>query len=730
MDDLLALMESDDAEVPTNEQSGQRQRVNNDNGNRSRHANESIQPTTRRSSSASQDAGNRPITENNSTTSKCQAAEVGVDDQVGIRMLKRRVSSSELTDLLSIYSYHSTASLSAMSLAALNRLLSEPATIVDSVTVGGSMEIITLGIVFTNSGTRIASTGSAFCTLSIGNLNTGPCATVLLFGEAYSSACRSCLPGRVIALLMPRLVPPKDKHGGPSSTPITFSINSKDQLIVVADARDYGTCRATVTCRGGFRMPNQNESQAEAGGAKPCKNFIDKRISEYCTVHRKLAFVKNNSSNSNMNKSGVSSKGLTPMQRLRQEHQGHRMQAPSGSSNGLQKTTPTSSHLSSSNGDMNKSNMAFCQSQPIVRSAQAPSNNSILNASLNRNPVPTNRNPVPTTDRGHGNIHIRTNNQGLTSSIGKGGGSNFSIQRTVTPQQPLPAPKHMTKQVSALHKSNELTSDTTNVNCGVVDTNWLKKGTKHRAPLVPVGSAVEKKRRTSVNTDKAGYDGSVPVPKPNKLFGGKRSFLQGYPPTSSAHISLSNMPVSREAAVAAEVKEKQREIASMLQESEIATKTTKANQPAGLKRKGNVAGSQASESIFQPELDLDVDKLMSAKSRFADEIDAEEYVKSRRIVSELEQKEEAKLKKDKSKPTIDPAIVKEYFCPTCDRTFRVRPTACVRNGHKVTLHRSVKATESIEQKRTEISNKAVEDGGLRLGTGLEWSGPHWSRPSG
>ena len=74
---------------------------------------------------------------------------------------------------------------------------------------------------------------------------------------------------------------------------------------------------------------------------------------------------------------------------------------------------------------------------------------------------------------------------------------------------------------------------------------------------------------------RAGFDGSVPVPKPNKLFAGRlRPFHQGCPVVAS-NIYVSEVPVSREAAVAADVREKQKQLASMLQDSETVTKPSK-----------------------------------------------------------------------------------------------------------------------------------------------------------
>lgn len=121
----------------------------------------------------------------------------GIDDKLGIRMIERNMSSVDLVDLVSMNPYHSPATLSAMSLAGLSRLLIDPPRVVDQATVCGKMSVVTVGVVFGNTGTRISSKGGAFCVLTIGNFVSGPCVSVMLFGEPYSKYCRTCVPGKV-----------------------------------------------------------------------------------------------------------------------------------------------------------------------------------------------------------------------------------------------------------------------------------------------------------------------------------------------------------------------------------------------------------------------------------------------------------------------------------------------------------------------------------------------------
>jgi hypothetical protein len=182
-----------------------------------------------------------------------------VDDRVGIRMIRRKISGAEIMDLISDNPYHSTASLSAMSLAALNQLLVNPAAVVDKASkVCGTTNLVTVGIVFSNSGTRLTASGNAFCVLTIGTLATGPAIAALLFGSVYSQFCRTCSPGQVVALVRPRLLPPR------KGSSVSFTFNDERHFLLVADAQDFGLCKAKGHCR----------------------SYVDLRLGEFCIKHR------------------------------------------------------------------------------------------------------------------------------------------------------------------------------------------------------------------------------------------------------------------------------------------------------------------------------------------------------------------------------------------------------------------------------------------------------------
>ena len=89
-------------------------------------------------------------TPNPSRSYLCVAGSQGfsVSAQFTAFTTNRRISGSDLLDLLMENPFHSPASLCAMSLATLNTLLADPAAVVDASYVCGRTNMVTIGIVF------------------------------------------------------------------------------------------------------------------------------------------------------------------------------------------------------------------------------------------------------------------------------------------------------------------------------------------------------------------------------------------------------------------------------------------------------------------------------------------------------------------------------------------------------------------------------------------------------
>jgi minichromosome maintenance protein 10 len=680
MDDLLALME----ETPPTEESERTVKSPDSDRNRGSQSRSTSRRSLTQNSSVDQTNGfaasfSAPSPE--PQQQQRQQLAMNVDDRVGIRMIKRKVSSIDLIDIVSENPYHSTSSLSAMSLVALNRLLIDPAAVLDPANVCGKTGMVTVGVVFSNSGTRMAASGNAFCVLTIGNLRTGPAVSVMLFGTAYSAFCQPCMPGKVIALLSPRLIPSK-VGSGPKDTSVTFSLSDERQLKLLADARDYGVCKASL---GGKRMNGQ-----WFGDAKKCKHFVDTRSGEFCQMHRKQANIK----------SGPT-KGTTTMQQLRLDASSF----PTAQGRGM---------AVSNQGAI----MAATPAQEAASSAQMMAQfQARTSTGSNMRGVPMQMSKQPTN----------TNNSILAprSQVARQPKNTFPAPRNQPPKNALTQNRGATQGRSAAPRATQSTTNPT------LKQDWLQGGSKRRG--APLNATATGTKRRAVNTDTLGFNGTVPVPKKNALFTGGPA-LQ-----SSTHARSENrfQPKQREEAKKQMISQQQKEVAARLREQTQNAEgkpSAKAIMKSGGRAQPKVAADSRQaqrDSLFGSMNDADKERIANKKSRFSMEADAEEYAKSRRIVSELENEESKKeFKASKSNKLqgngtgTAGSIRTEWFCQTCKQTFSKKPLGCYKAKHPVKIDRKIQAAKSIGEKRLALSGKHADDGGLKLGSGLEWS---WNR---
>mmetsp|Transcript_9102 Transcript_9102/g.8698 ORF Transcript_9102/g.8698 Transcript_9102/m.8698 type:complete len:101 (+) Transcript_9102:848-1150(+) len=66
------------------------------------------------------------------------------------------------------------------------------------------------------------------------------------------------------------------------------------------------------------------------------------------------------------------------------------------------------------------------------------------------------------------------------------------------------------------------------------------------------------------------------------------------------------------------------------------------------------------------------------------------------------------------------SIVTEWKCHTCNKLLSTRPKLCIAYKHKVVIKRSIK--KKLTSVESRLKQKDVENGGIVLGAGLEWSG--------
>ena len=700
-----------------------------------------------------------------------------MDSRLGIRIVERQLSSMDLLDMMNAPFFVTTAALAAMSLKQLNRYLVDPAAVLTAAAVCGRTTLTTVGVVFEASKTRLTSNGNAFCKLNVGTLRAGgPCLTVLLFGAAYSSNITTqqqqlqssnhggrkqlrCTPGTVVAIQNPRLLPNNQSHN--QDTALTVSINDPEQLLFVGRDRDLGQCQATV--------PGKNEHGHWISNAKRCPQLIDLRQGPCCAKHRNMGLAKHNSNQTNGTKTGRSSTGGgTLLQQLRQ--QPSQIAAATANNQNAPLLQGGNRRLTLPGGKM--------LVQPIragdVPSSLPSSSSQLKNTFHQLNPGHNTLLRQPNTmivtppDR---QLHRRSQ-EGLAPSNRQPQQSNSLLSQPTNTRlvaNPYKAPAVSKGQPSRAHVTlprqinhNKATPTVTKTKpATTVDLHPLllsestsrgSKTAKKRTPLVTgvslASSSITNKRRRggAVNTDTDGFDGSVAVPKPSRMFQAKpQQIITGSATSMENKLGQQEQEqkqehlvaqlLSRQAEVAAELLEGQpqqqgKKVAtisknpSSMRESKTCQRK---NQPQKLTRGKNL------HSLFGSLTRSDLDRAAQTTSRFASEVQAEEYAVHRRALVELENEEQRKAgSKNSAKKGNDAStncgIQIEWHCRDCGKVYRkAPPVSCRRQSHALVRKRIVAAPiESVDQQRqmlNERSNLCGNNDGslLTLGSGLEWS---------
>ncbi len=131
----------------------------------------------------------------------------------------------------------------------------------------------------------------------------------------------------------------------------------------------------------------------------------------------------------------------------------------------------------------------------------------------------------------------------------------------------------------------------------------------------------------------------------------------------------------------------------------------------------------------------------SARSRFASAVDAREYARARGAVQALEDREQSsrggkrKDANEKGKgggPVVATSaiVTSGWSCLSCGKITPFKPASCIRYGHDVRQRRELKeegrrsAIGSLGSRKDQLDRHGREDeeGGLTLGSGLQWSG--------
>lgn len=584
-----------------------------------------------------------------------------IDAKIGIRILNRKISGAEMIDMISASVYRSPALLSAMSLEDLNNhILADPTMVVDASTVCGRTNFCSVGIVFSNSGTRTSSTGNAFCALTLGNFATGPAIGVLLFGTAYSKYVRTLTPGKVVLLENPRLIPSNRNSSDRKETSISFSVSNEREIQLVGDAQDFGICKGTV--RG------KNENGQWVDNAKRCRAYVDTRQCLYCKLHQQQRNV--------VDKSG------SKMEKLRNEARECPSQTKfpvnrAGLDDNLQKpTNPARAMLQSAARPSVGSSLRAYHLSETTQRQQAKSSNPLLQDCSVKKPTIL----------------------AQTATISR------NIQKAPPKVTPLPsrkfAPNLLIKKAPPIQKK--------------ADQELLDRISGAR----PNGN---KRKLASVNTDTGHFDGQVLVPKAKQFVNLDRervAALQAKQQKPTLEVGTKSQ---------SDILLRQKQVAEQMRNNrgEIKGQPLKPKQNLLLsKKKSSVLRQTNGSDLFASMGKEELARVMAARSRFADEADAEEYARARHAVTELEKEEYKTMSKEKKqlskKANQQSAIKTQYFCVHCKRHYMKVPPVCRTMQHTIRIDRKIQATKTTAEERMILSAKSVEDGGVLLAQGLDW----------
>ena len=667
-------------------------------------------------------------------------AKASIDDRLDIRMTNRLVSSNDLLELITDYDYHSPSVLSAMTLKRLNSLLQEPSQIIDPATVAGKTEsLVTVGIVFSNTGTRISNKGGAFCILTIGNLNSGPCLTILLFGDAYGKYCVSCKPGKVIAVMAPKLLPANrgDTGGNGRSRDadrtVSFSVYNAGQLKIVANARDYTTCK-------------------ESG----CKHYVDRRNSEYCDNHRRQLKQKSKGGKQSLNR-------FQQVQSVHRQVSGILVDSTTRKRNLIGSSSSKKSNRFLDNTSVINTNLVHSTNPTKMTGATG----SKLSNRLLRADVPKHMSKL--TNR-RTNSHmvnavkptkiasvagLKSSNPYLSASASKRV-SNLTDRKSNkghTAHSSFPSEKKtFAKREDTAVGDNGITA-TSSVKWpkkAPVAGNWLEQGiamSKQRGPTSTSGrtgfslsrftskkrsakpnsntaNARNRNKKRSINTDGEGFNGSVMIPKPSLLFKTsctsalvtKRIVTPIVGPKAKEEL------IQRQAELARQIKEggprkcEEKGTNSIFSERRIRAPQSKLSSKGSSRKK-----STEVDSFLAAMGDIDEEKIRNAKSEFANEVEADEYAKQRRKVDELEKAEASHESRNKKNKSEEKKLSRMWLCKTCGKSYFKTPKACTKAGHEVSRKFAIKDDITKDERRSELNRRNIEDGGLRVGSGIAWS---------
>ena len=624
--------------------------------------------------------------------------QTSCDPITGLRVTDRKTSRAEMCDHFSTLTYKSVSMLAAASRSEWNTYTTDGSD-------KGSTTLATCGIITSDTTSRVSSkTGRAFGMIQLGDIggslplksnNIHALVTVFLFGEALSVIQRNkrfLQKGWVCAILSPSLMPSKnDNKAGSSSTAVSLSVNDPRQILLIGRSVDAGNCKGTI----------RKKVPSDYGGSKfedvGCSTLIDLRGgSRYCITHRRQGLSSRGTSTNNTKTSSDNSR----LQKLRSDNV----------RNGI-------THASSFSNNHQRNNNRLSQNLQAGRTSSIS-----LSEALSRPGFLDETLPVAAS-------HSMTTTQHMKK-----------------------APKHMkkatnVKETRVLHNPYAKSK--------VID----QCATKRKGHEDVLGEALGRKKarldnsisknapsmKANVKTTKSkvfqaeGYDGSVQVPKPSSLFRKAATFRPG------SLLSSANNKITT-----SDILEKQRSLAELLQQKKQGVVNSRtedllsrlsSNKTRKHPNSSSVKSGQSSRNTFASSFGdfCNDNDILNAQSRFASAANAQEYARARGAIQELEVKEfEMDQRKQRTSggaatknggkdkdPSPKGIVTAGWICKTCKKKTPMKPLVCIRAKHDVQQQRELsnrKSTIGSTKERLQRHGKEAEEGGLTLGSGLEWSG--------
>lgn len=634
------------------------------------------------------DAAPQSVEERNLSTiyssevrSQSDIVSVGVIDPLTkIRIIDRMRSKVEIIDSMSSYNlqFQSTESIANMSKAMLSTLIVKPS---ENDIASGKSNIMTMGIVFSNSGTKLSKNGRGFCIFKVGDLHTGPTISVLLFGSAYLTHLKRVQSGDVIAVLAGTLLPSQNGR----ETRISMSVNDSDQIISVGKAMDYGLCCMVEKKR--VQYSNSFQSGSNDQDVR-CQNYVDLRCTKYCKFHLKKAKEQHQSQREVSIKNG-SNKKQTFIQIARKE------------------TGKKSTSFEVSIGGNMK--LIMPGEKRVIPAKKSLSDYALPRSSSSTGGMPVSSALQDALSYGaikvNPNTNISTDTKRLKSGISR---LHSTLNRsTHSSMQDL---RSISTAATLLQKSNDKD----------VFTDLLGEALKTDAKSS--NSSLQSCKRHFSESEN--FDGGVQVPKPNSILFGRNSILSTPSMSQCEHNPATKNDVTPSPDQLDEIRQKQRLFSEKLLHKNSNSTTNSLN----LKRKESKVTSSAADLLLDSVKLTEETRssILVSKSKFSAEADSALYARNRQSINELEKQEESLNKRGLVKQAKELEhtgfVKKEYVCNTCRKVTKFRPQTCVRQRHNVKLRREITKKEALAENRIRENGKATKEGGLLLGAGLEWSG--------